>query len=111
MVERIKALCKEKGTNLYRLEMALGLANGTIKRWNTNTPSADRLAAVASYLCVSMEYLLNGKEKQPPSFGELSEDEVTLIEAFRTLPPDERKRVLGLLQLAAERGPADPASV
>lgn len=53
---------------------------------------------------------LTGDEKQPPDPGGLSEEETMLIEAFRALPADERRRVLGLLQLAAERGRTAPAS-
>ena len=49
-------------------------------------------------------------EKQPSVSEGLSEEELTLIEAFRALPPDERKHVLSLLRLAASKGQAAPAS-
>lgn len=103
MVERIKELCKEKGTNLSRLEAELGFANGTIKRWDKNVPASDRLLLVASYFDVTAEYLMTGEEKQPAPKSELSEDEAMLLDLFRSLPEDERKSVLLLLRRAAGR--------
>lgn len=111
MVSTIKDLCKDAGTNLFRLEKDLGLANGTIKRWDSNTPSADRLHAVAEYFGVSMEYLLTGKETAPArEEPELSEDEVILLSAFRSLTEDQRRFVLRQLRAAAQE-PGDQAGV
>ena len=60
MVDRIKFLCTQNGTTIQKLEQATGLGNGTIRRWDNAAPSVDRLAAVASYFGVTMEYLLTG---------------------------------------------------
>ena len=49
-------------------------------------------------------------EKQPSVSEGLSEEELTLIEAFRALPADERQHVLSLLRLAAKQGQTAPAS-
>lgn len=117
MVERIKELCKKRGTNLFRLESELGLANGTIKRWDKNTPSADRLMLVASYFGVSVEYLLTGEDKrqalfenmlihseqkQPAVIGELSEDEIKLLAAYRKILDQKKPGYLDMLERAAE---------
>lgn len=66
-----------------------------------------KIASEVDDLYLNME----GEEKQPPSIGELSEEETMLIEAFRALPPDERQHVLGLLRSIAERGQTGLASV
>ena len=102
MVERIEALCKEKGVSFRKVEMALGFSNGILRSWEKKTPSADKLAAVAEYFGVTMEYLLTGEEKQPTVSDELSEKNQRLIEWFRSLPPEKQKAILTL-----QGGPED----
>ena len=111
MVDRIRKLCRRNGINLKRLEEAVGIGNGIIARWNKSTPSADKLAAVADFFGVSMEYLLTGKEKAPArEEPELSEAETMLLSAFRSLTEDQKRFVLRQLQAAAQ-GLGDPGAV
>lgn len=60
MLERIKALCAEHGTNLFQLEKALGFANGSIAKTDEKTQSG-RLKAIADYFGVTVDYLLTGE--------------------------------------------------
>ena len=125
MVDRIKFLCTQNGTTIQKLEQATGLGNGTIRRWDNAAPSVDRLAAVASYFGVTMEYLLTGtvgaipeglasrrhespEKKQPTVTDGLSEDEAMLLSAFRALPEAERASVLLLLRRAATPAAPNP---
>lgn len=62
MVERIRDLCRKKGTNFSRLEQDLGFANGSLAKSDGKIQS-QRLKAIADYFNVSMEYLLTGKEE------------------------------------------------
>lgn len=111
MIERIKALCSEKKLTIQKLEAATGLSNGTIGKWGKASPKADSLAAVAEYFGVSMEYLLTGKETAPArEEPELSEDEVILLTAFRSLTEDQRRFVLRQLRAAAQES-GDQAGV
>lgn len=50
---RIKQLTKEKNSSISQIERQLKLGNGTIRRWDTNAPSADNVLAVADLLNVS----------------------------------------------------------
>ena len=112
MIERIKALCSEKKLTIQKLEAAAGLANGSIGKWGKASPKAESVAAVASALGVSMDYLFTGKETAPAREApELSEDEVILLSAYRALPETEKRSVLLLLQRAAGQDPSSPASV
>lgn len=61
--ERIKQLADERGMSLPTLESELGFGNSTIVKWDKSTPNADKLNAVANYFNVSMDYLLNGADK------------------------------------------------
>lgn len=57
-VNRIRDLCRERGTNLYRLEQDLGFPNGTINKWETSVPAVTRAKAVADFFGVTIDSLL-----------------------------------------------------
>ena len=63
LVERIQYLCGSKITTLIGLEREIGLGRGTIRNWDTNSPSADKVQKVADYFKVSTDYLLYGFDK------------------------------------------------
>lgn len=62
-VERVKALCKEQKIPISRLERDLGFANGYISQLRKGVFPSDRLAKIADYLSVSIDYLLTGEQK------------------------------------------------
>lgn len=72
MVETIRALCKKNGTTIKALEEELHIGKATIRRWDENAPSIEKVALVAARFDVSLDYLVTGKEKQPTEYGELS---------------------------------------
>lgn len=78
IVERIKTVCKKKGTTMGTLEKELGLGNGSIRRWNEKTPGADKILLIANRLEVTTDWLLTGKEA-----GELTQDEKKLVDLYR----------------------------
>ncbi len=61
--DRIKNLAQERDISLPALESELGFGNSTIVKWDKSTPNADKLNAVAKYFGVTMDYLLNGIDK------------------------------------------------
>lgn len=68
LVETVKDLCAKHDTNFAALERALGFGGGSIRKWDEATPSGDRLAKVADYFGVTVDYLL-GREKSPDESG------------------------------------------
>lgn len=62
VVERVKAICKEKGISLAQLERGCGFANAYIAGLRKGSMPADRLQKVAEYLDVSYWFLLTGQE-------------------------------------------------
>lgn len=46
MVERISALIKQNGLSLNAVEKQLGFGNGAIKRFDTNSPSIDKISSL-----------------------------------------------------------------
>ena len=86
IADRIKEICAQKGTSMYKLEKQLNLGNGTIGKWGKNgrQPTYDKAVAVANALGVSADYLLTGeqKEKPAPDWDGLSGKDKRLIEWF-----------------------------
>lgn len=106
IADRIKEICAQKGTSMYKLEKQLNLGNGTIGKWGKNgrQPTYDKAVAVASALGVSADYLLTGeqKEKPAPDWDGLSGKDKRLIEWFRSLPLEKQKAIL-----ISQDGPTD----
>lgn len=58
MYRNIQKACKDAGKTIIGIERELGLSRGSIAKWDTNTPSVTRVAAVAGVLGVPIETLL-----------------------------------------------------
>lgn len=57
IVEKIRNLAAAQGESLASLERKLGLGNGTIARWETGSPTLEKLSKVADFFGVSVDYL------------------------------------------------------
>lgn len=68
MRERIKALCRSKGVPLSKAEEDLGFAHGYLSKIGNTRPSGEKLQKMADYFGVSVEYILTGKEPEPPYY-------------------------------------------
>lgn len=66
LVNKIKILCDEKGMTFASLERELKFGNGTIRKWDNATPSGDKLAKVADFFNVSVDYLLDREANKNP---------------------------------------------
>lgn len=91
-VDLIRTLAKQKGVSLTKLEEILGFGNGTIGKWVKQSPSCDKLGAVANYLSVSIDYLYYGKEKS--SSSELTEEEQECIDKFNRLTDIDKGKII-----------------
>lgn len=78
MVEEIRALCKQQGISLTKLEQKLGFGNGVIGRWDKSKPSYDRIVKVADALGVSVSDITGeGIKKEPtPNWDELKPEDI-----------------------------------
>lgn len=124
-VDRVKIICKSRKIPISKLERELGFANGYIGQLKKGTMPAERLAAVAEYLDVSYEYLLNGdamdpvppeqstrgmteeqreayyrdlhKKEPPEMIGGLTEEEIEYIRWFREEASEKEKALVRTL--------------
>lgn len=58
LVENIRALCSSRNTTLIGLEREIGLGRGTLRNWDTYSPSIDKVQKVANYFHVPIGYLV-----------------------------------------------------
>lgn len=56
--DRIKELANQRKVSVAELERALGFGNGSISKWNKQSPSTEKLKQVADYFNVSLDYLV-----------------------------------------------------
>lgn len=103
IVDRIQELANKAGLSIAALERATGLSNGLIKKWQNQSPSCDKIIALANYLNTSVEYILLGKQAET----QYSDDVKSLLDYYNKLSSMEKGIVLGkaetLAELAAER--------
>ena len=100
IADRIKEICAQKGTSMYKLEKQLNLGNGTIGKWGKNgrQPTYDKAVAVANALGVSADYLLTGEQKEKPALQ--MENGLKEIDAiFEQLTPSRQVKLLDLARL------------
>lgn len=95
-LENIKTICREKkNISITTLEQELGYSNGSLAKAK-DIPSS-RICEIASYLGVSMEYLMTGEEPKYPKM-EWSEEHLELLELFDGLKKEQKSAVLNLLR-------------
>lgn len=73
-VERVKEICKNRNIPISRLEKDLGFSNGYIGQLRKGMFPADRLALIAEYLEVSVDYLMTGKDSAQDNSGLTARD-------------------------------------
>lgn len=89
LVERIKAIAARQGLTLSQLEQHLGFGVHTIYKWDKNSPSVEKVLAVANFLQVPLAWLVTGQYDTsivPDSFlhqyGMLSDSDKEKINHF-----------------------------
>ena len=56
--DKIKLICKKKKIPISRIEADLGLSSGSICKWNTVSPSVEKVKKVANYLSVDINKII-----------------------------------------------------
>ena len=61
MLDRIKDLCKQSNISIAELERNLGFGNGSIRKWDTSSPSISNVLKVADYFDVTIQCIVDEK--------------------------------------------------
>lgn len=64
ILSRIDSLLHEKNLTRAELERRVDIGNGTLRNWNSSLPSIDKVAKVANFLGVSIDYIVNGEDNE-----------------------------------------------
>lgn len=69
MYDIFEKLCQEKHVTPYRVCKETGITTATISNWKAGryTPKQDKLQKIAEFLGVTIEYLMTGKDSEPPT--------------------------------------------
>lgn len=96
IIEKIETLCNEKGITIAALERACDLSNGSIRRWNTNVPSIDKIAKVADFFGVSLDYLTDREYKDV-----INDLDLRKIERARNkMSQEKREKMMKILEVS-----------
>ena len=103
---RITELCKERGISGSRMCLDLGLSKSTLsdlKSGRKKSFTAETAHKIASYLNVSVAYLLGEEEKdikkeQPTEYDGLSEKRKALIDFALSVPDDKADMLLQVMK-------------
>lgn len=87
---RLKQVCKDKGTTATTVLKQLNISTGAVGNWKKGSlPTGDILAALSTYLDVSMDYLVFGKQPPEPdtilTMADLPADEYNLLSTYREM--------------------------
>ena len=107
---RITELCKERGISGSRMCLDLGLSKSTLsdlKSGRKKSFTAETAHKIASYLNVSVAYLLGEEEKdikkeQPIEFDGLSKNRKDLIDFAMSISEEKAEKFLRVLKSLEE---------
>lgn len=98
---RIKKLCEENNITISKLESELGLSNYSIGRWrNDVSPTIDKIARVAAYFHVSIDYIAGISDIKTPLDTLLQDQDMVSIQRAREkLTPKDKERLMAMLKI------------
>lgn len=92
--EKVKELCNSRGITIPQLEKSLGFGNRAIYKWQTTSPSIEKIMAVANFFNISVDELIGRSQTQS---DEEIEKGLLLQRAF-----DERPEMRMLFSVAED---------
>ena len=110
LYERITELCKQKGVSGSRMCLDLGMSKSTLsdlKSGRKKSVTAETAHKIATYLGVSVAYLLGDEEKsakkeQPTEIDRLSDQKKALMEFALSVPEDKAEMILRVMKSIVE---------
>lgn len=95
MYNKIKILCKERGTSIHAMEKELGFGGGTISRWKNSNPGLEKVLKIANYLGVSTEFLIGFKANEKSTRTERIYKKISMLDAKKIRQLEAYLDILG----------------
>lgn len=96
LLNRIKTLANEQGLTLRDIETKLNLGTRSMQRWDTNSPSANKVLDVANLLHTSVDYLLTGST----SNNTCKELSIDISSKYNLLSDEDKVKVNSFIEIA-----------
>lgn len=84
MTSRIIGRIKDMGLSCSAVEKKLGFGNGAIKRFDTNSPSIEKVKLLSDFLNVSLEWLVFGEEGEPNALTHNEKEILRILNRLKT---------------------------
>ncbi|MDG2980920.1 helix-turn-helix domain-containing protein [Latilactobacillus curvatus] len=98
--DRIKQLASDHAMSIAELERKLNFANGSISKWDKQSPSMDRITVVADYFNVTTDYLIgrnqtpkDATEKETKELKNILQNEAGLTYSHEAVTPEDRAAI------------------
>jgi len=98
MYERVSRLAERKGVSIAQVERDLGFSAASLRKLQTNSPSSDKVVALAKYFEVSTDYLYGNTEIEKPADQMLDGDFISLQRARQNMSNDEWDRAMQIIR-------------
>nr|DAJ29607.1 MAG TPA: repressor protein [Caudoviricetes sp.] len=102
LLDRIKIKAKEQGLTIPGIEEKLSFGKHSMYRWDTNSPSVDKVVSVANLLNVSVDYLITGNDLVTNT-TELQ----SLIQRYNNLSESDKNKVNIFIEIASLKSTED----
>lgn len=115
--ERLITTIAEKKLTIRKVERDCGLANASIRRWETQSPRLESVVAVANYLQVTLDYLALGRSSNTTDEGLVCDDvplspiEGDLVAMFRYLEGRDRETAFDFVTMLYEKATGEKGSI
>lgn len=97
LTERIRSLAEPLNMTFASIEREIGIGRGTIRKWDTNCPAADRLLKVANLLNTTTDFLLTGTDNNQGNI-EITLNDKELLDLFHQLPMRNQIKLIGYVE-------------
>lgn len=99
ILDRIKIKAKELGLTISNIEDKLSFGKNSMYRWDTSSPSVEKVILVANLLNISIDYLITGNEKDMPSSA--NEETENFINKYNQLSESDKDKIKIFIEIAS----------
>lgn len=99
IVDRIKYSATQNGTSIPQIERKLNFGNRTIYRWDKNSPSIDKVIAVANLLNVSLSWLATGTADDKTLNDSLDTQTLHFLDNYKKLSDLDKTKIAYFMEI------------
>ena len=98
MYDKVAALASRKGVSVAQVERDLGFSPASLRKMQTNSPSSEKVVALAHYFGVSTDYLYGDTEIEKPADLLMDDDFISLHRARQNMSDAEWDKAMKIIR-------------